>query len=346
MYREMIENRSYDHSDAQPISSVIFPDYAGNMSSSSNSSSLPPSSSIDTTDTSGSGSTMTMDVLAAVFFVVAASWLVLATLYAALVYMYLRLRARQRLDRIYEPDFGQVTLCGRYTVTLPLACLLRRYVRHLHGRVEGAATRGPLILREERRRAMEALLEKGYYSNAPATTTPDIDVDVERADNASTEEEGPMCSICLGDYEEDDVVFQASTTCSHQFHKECILDWLERRENTECPCCRVPMVEEEDVWKTVELLRKQNRRKRRTKKKDKNVVEATGSTESDETPVNDNESQVEAAAMDDDDDDDEESQAEKTEDEEAVTVNLPSIHTGAPSSNELNEDTEETTTPC
>lgn len=52
------------------------------------------------------------------------------------------------------------------------------------------------------------------------------------------------CSICLDDYDHDDVVVQ-SKHCSHYFHKECILDWLIKSD--QCPCCRVDMMSIDEV---------------------------------------------------------------------------------------------------
>jgi hypothetical protein len=40
------------------------------------------------------------------------------------------------------------------------------------------------------------------------------------------------------------------------YHAQCILDWLERRSNTDCPCCRQPLVSEDAVWEEVETSRK------------------------------------------------------------------------------------------
>lgn len=37
------------------------------------------------------------------------------------------------------------------------------------------------------------------------------------------------------------------------------MDWLERRDNTECPCCRGDIIDEEEVWRTVTRLRRQQR---------------------------------------------------------------------------------------
>ena len=60
-------------------------------------------------------------------------------------------------------------------------------------------------------------------------------------------------------YSSNTTVFQSST-CVHQFHMECILNWLQRKTNVECPCCRIPMIHDQDVWKTIQHLRKQKLR--------------------------------------------------------------------------------------
>ena len=70
---------------------------------------------------------------------------------------------------------------------------------------------------------------------------------------------GPLCSICLADFDSDDAVLQ-SKTCSHQFHQQCILEWLERIHNTDCPCCRVAMVSEDEIWSIVKEKRKELKR--------------------------------------------------------------------------------------
>jgi hypothetical protein len=38
------------------------------------------------------------------------------------------------------------------------------------------------------------------------------------------------------------------------------MDWLERRANTECPCCRTPLISDEQVWETVIKQRQERRR--------------------------------------------------------------------------------------
>jgi hypothetical protein len=42
------------------------------------------------------------------------------------------------------------------------------------------------------------------------------------------------CSICYGDYEEGQ--FLRSLSCGHQYHKQCVDEWLTRHKNR-CPMC-------------------------------------------------------------------------------------------------------------
>lgn len=70
--------------------------------------------------------------------------------------------------------------------------------------------------------------------------------------------------------DDDDNVFE-SNVCDHMYHSSCILDWLERRSNTECPCCRQPLVSDDAVWEAVKAARKaKQKRTKRQKKKDSN----------------------------------------------------------------------------
>ena len=231
-------------------------------------------------DDSYGESKSTMDILASVFFAVAATWLLIALAYASLVLLFLRIRARGDLDRIYEADFGRIYLCGTRCY-ISLGWLLRRYIQHIHPHPQypdGGLKR--LMTRKERREAMEKLLtgsaapNSGETQPAPsassnmATPLPSSGVDEEMQQDGDGSTEGPVCSICLGEYDEDDDLI-SSKTCSHRFHKECVLDWLQRPNTTECPCCRVPMTNEEAVWNVVETMRdqaKQPKPKARTRR--------------------------------------------------------------------------------
>lgn len=247
-----------------------------------------------TSSDSGAGSSSSsstpqpMDILASVFFVVAAAWLLIALLYAVLAMTFLRIRARGNLDRIYDEDFGRVRLFGN--VHLRFGWLLRPYIRHMmrEGGGGSMASLTRFMTRDERRTAMKAVLGIDFASSrrgkCASAKTPAADLEVPQPDKAcdmeapsspaqgdSLLDEEPVCSICLGEYEEDDeagAVFQ-SKTCPHRFHSDCILDWLQRQANLECPCCRIPMVDEDDVWKAVKRIRrerkKQLKRERRAK---------------------------------------------------------------------------------
>lgn len=49
------------------------------------------------------------------------------------------------------------------------------------------------------------------------------------------DESGPVCSICLEGYEDDDVVRE--TVCHHVFHSCCLEQWLMKRRS-HCPLCQ------------------------------------------------------------------------------------------------------------
>lgn len=51
------------------------------------------------------------------------------------------------------------------------------------------------------------------------------------------------CSICLGDYKDNDIVIILDCSSGHVFHKSCLFDWLLGANL--CPVCRVPPLPEE-----------------------------------------------------------------------------------------------------
>jgi len=82
-----------------------------------------------------------------------------------------------------------------------------------------------------------------------ATICSDIDT-LERGaqeQHVDTENDDDICPICLDAWDEGDFIIE-SKHCSHQFHKSCILLWLEK--NDQCPCCRAQMITEEEVQAT------------------------------------------------------------------------------------------------
>eukprot|EP00545_Synedropsis_sp_CCMP1620_P012003 CAMPEP_0119015714 /NCGR_PEP_ID=MMETSP1176-20130426/11474_1 /TAXON_ID=265551 /ORGANISM="Synedropsis recta cf, Strain CCMP1620" /LENGTH=355 /DNA_ID=CAMNT_0006969027 /DNA_START=226 /DNA_END=1293 /DNA_ORIENTATION=+ len=227
--------------------------------------------------------TTSVDILVAALFLIAAGWLVLAIIYSVLILVVVRMRARGELD-IYDANFGRIFLLGGRCF-IPLGCLLRRHVVALNRRNHTVR----LMTREERRSAMEELLtevgnnrtntenteEGNEERRAEQSVLPPTDTDTEAEaqdnhDDIDTNGE-PICSICLMEYENDDVCF-TSRTCVHKFHRDCLMDWLERRNHTECPCCREPMVADDDVWDTVQQMRRQQRKLRRRQTRGKGLL--------------------------------------------------------------------------
>lgn len=70
----------------------------------------------------------------------------------------------------------------------------------------------------------------------------------EHSDDESeqADEEEYLCAICLSDYETGEVII-TSKYCSHLYHRDCILAWLEK--NNDCPCCRVVMMTDGEMTK-------------------------------------------------------------------------------------------------
>jgi hypothetical protein len=242
-----------------------------------------------------------IDLLVAVFFLIAGAWLLMAISYSILILLLLRLQARGELD-FYEENFGLLVCCnGR--IRLNFGFILRRYAIQLereqqqHGQARQNDNGDPeplrrvrIMTRGERRCAVERLL--AAPADKEIAVEPPLTLSMGDGQSDSSEE-GPLCMICLGEYgrycsmetsalsrrglssshlifvvlllvikEPSDQVF-TSNTCSHRFHTDCIMDWLERRNNTECPCCREDMVSDDDVWKIVKTMRKERRKQLR-----------------------------------------------------------------------------------
>lgn len=60
-----------------------------------------------------------------------------------------------------------------------------------------------------------------------------------------------VCPICLCGYKKGDVLV-VSQHCTHCFHKDCILEWLEKHDN--CPICRINMVTDSEMSRAATSL--------------------------------------------------------------------------------------------
>jgi Ring finger domain len=56
-------------------------------------------------------------------------------------------------------------------------------------------------------------------------------------DDNSDDDGAPSCAICFAAFQRGDCVCE-STGCNHVFHKACILAWLRKSQNRDCPTCR------------------------------------------------------------------------------------------------------------
>ena len=69
--------------------------------------------------------------------------------------------------------------------------------------------------------------------------------------------EGAECSICMIEYEGNDTITQLPCDTRHEFHHDCISNWL--KKNNSCPLCKKPI--------TMDDLK--NQKKKKTKKNNK-----------------------------------------------------------------------------
>ncbi len=53
--------------------------------------------------------------------------------------------------------------------------------------------------------------------------------------NVPSQEHVPACSICLDDFKDGDII-KSLPSCNHQFHAECVKNWLATQAS--CPMCR------------------------------------------------------------------------------------------------------------
>jgi hypothetical protein len=158
-----------------------------------------------------------VDILVATFFLVAAGWLFMAILYSLLILIVLRLQSRGELD-LYDENFGRIFFCnGRFSINC--GCILRRYAIQLeeeqqrrsrasiqgHGAARVPPRRVRIMTRVERREAVESLLGKPAQKSVKVQVTTTRETKEQHVDcchHCDDDQlvEGPVCSICLGEY--------------------------------------------------------------------------------------------------------------------------------------------------
>ena len=61
--------------------------------------------------------------------------------------------------------------------------------------------------------------------------------DNQNDDNFTNDNEEWTCAICWTEYQDgEDVCWSPNSACAHNFHRDCIQEWLTSHD--ECPCCR------------------------------------------------------------------------------------------------------------
>ena len=221
------------------------------------------------------------NVLATVFFGLAFLWFIVAVSYACSVVLFLRMRRNGHFLNISinDPEFGRYYLCGG--CYLPMGWIFRRFVLQYQNEQERRSNKGRVMEKSERRAAMQTLLsdlklENNLDTSADTSSSSESETDEEMG-HSDTSVEMPtasgdlenVCCICLGAYASETDAWN-SHVCPHRFHRSCLLAWLEQPGKIECPCCRKPFVDEDDVWNTVKALRRK-RSPRRKKPSDEGV---------------------------------------------------------------------------
>jgi len=74
---------------------------------------------------------------------------------------------------------------------------------------------------------------------------------------------GEACPICLIEYEHGEEI-RCPAACHHAYHTHCLAQWLENSgSRKECPCCRQPLMDNDDTRNTTSTNRRRRRRRRR-----------------------------------------------------------------------------------
>mmetsp|Transcript_35210 Transcript_35210/g.77171 ORF Transcript_35210/g.77171 Transcript_35210/m.77171 type:complete len:557 (+) Transcript_35210:203-1873(+) len=284
-YKEAEEEKiecKWCHDDQSPPKRPPSPQDDGFQGTSSDDDSDPPSYA----DKYGDGDGLTsrlIDDMVAPFFLLAAILLILALVYTLLFLCVVRL-GTIRIDEDRYPR-GRVYFCGDFCF-VPLCWFYRLYAADPSGGVGIASSTDAKVMglrREERKEAVVELLtqysvkvgENGEEEKAEdnehvhgleivaAGTDITASTDDDDGNGDVNEASENQCSICLDGYEQGDTYVTWPTTCPHRFHHDCLLDWLTRRVNTACPCCRRDLISNDDVWEVHQRIGREKRRRKR-----------------------------------------------------------------------------------
>ena len=68
-----------------------------------------------------------------------------------------------------------------------------------------------------------------------ADSPSEIQLDLELGERDTEQDQVPLCMICLGNFQTGDILTSLPCVCGHQYHRTCLISWLERK--TTCPLC-------------------------------------------------------------------------------------------------------------
>jgi hypothetical protein len=194
-----------------------------------------------------------MELLTLAFFVVAGIWLVASYFDCIVKFIFSRLQASGHLNNPDDEDFGRFFLFHS-TVYIPFGWMFCDLAQRDQQNNDAQANEQCMTV-VERRAAMERLLlqmlNKRQLEQEHTTV---VIISTEDVCDENSSDMVPCCCICFGEYQENDRIFHG-VKCSHEFHANCILDWLQQLGKVHCPCCRIPIINEKDVEKTVRCMR-------------------------------------------------------------------------------------------
>lgn len=115
-----------------------------------------------------------------------------------------------------------------------------------NGDTNAAVTSVSPTVKSSTNRKEESISDSESSSESDKIVPSDPNENLSLAVPAHEEPESKIsCAICLDDFKDGEQINEISE-CSHFFHKDCLLGWLDQHDM--CPCCRRVIVAEEQ-WK-------------------------------------------------------------------------------------------------